>query len=64
MNYESEANKAMQLCPKFVDCSAPICPLDPLRSTRGRRLPDEPKCTISSTMRKRLKKKARQSGAV
>jgi len=64
MSYESEANRAMQLCPRFIDCSAPICPLDPLRSERGRRLSDEPKCPLDSTTRARLKKKARQSGAV
>ena len=43
-------------CPKFDDCSAPKCPLDPYQSVRSHRLEGEEKCTAQKRTRLRIAK--------
>ena len=50
---ESHANAIMKLCPKFIRCSVPICPLDMLQDDRDY-LKGEPKCTLSKAKRIKL----------
>jgi len=50
---EPESLGIMQLCPKFLQCSAPICPLDSLQDERTY-LKGEPKCTLSKAKRVKI----------
>ena len=40
-------------CPRYLNCSVPQCPLDPNMDLRDR-LPGEPNCPLSKTVRYRL----------
>ena len=52
---ERESANVMRQCPRFINCSVPICPLDPLQDIRDR-LPGEPTCKLSKTKRHRIGK--------
>lgn len=41
---DTESLAVMKRCPRFIQCTAPRCPLDPLQERRTE-LPGEPRCT-------------------
>jgi hypothetical protein len=52
---ETHANAIMKLCPRFLRCSAPICPLDLLQEKRSY-IKGEPKCGLSKSRRIKIAK--------
>ena len=46
----------MEVCHKFMDCNAPICPLDEYKSLRIR-LPNENGCSLTPKTRRQYKRK-------
>lgn len=47
---DTESLAVMKRCPRFIQCTAPRCPLDPLQERRTE-LPGEPRCTLSKSKR-------------
>lgn len=52
---EQENLKILKQCPRFNECSVPICPLDYYQSQRVK-LEGEPKCTLAKSIRMRIAK--------
>lgn len=50
-----DEDQFMKQCPRFKDCSAPICPLDPLEDLR-KTMPGDDKCGIAKSIRTRIAK--------
>ena len=57
MNKQSKkaADAIMKLCPKFIRCSVPICPLDLFQEERDY-IKGEPKCRLSKSKRIKIAK--------
>ena len=50
---EVQSLAIMSRCPRFLNCSVPVCPLDLLQELRTR-LPGEPECKLGKTRRFRI----------
>jgi len=55
---EIESHQIMIRCPKFQNCSAPVCPLDLLQDYRTA-LRGEPKCTLKKSRRLKIAKETK-----
>ena len=52
---ETRSLEIVKQCPRYQECSVPICPLDLLQDDRDY-LPGEPKCTLPKSRRFRIGK--------